>query len=467
MSTLEGLADLMGVPVPALRLMTSILLGFPLALVHRHCLYGKSATLQHLFFITSGLSIGFWNYGWNSLHSAQAVCATYLILLVFGGTLTSTTITFIFNMGYLLYGYWTTSTDVYDIVWTMPQCVLTLRLIGLAFNLWDGTKMDESLSIYQKKVALCTCPSFLEVAAYVYFPGSFLVGPQFSMRRYLDYVNGTLIENGDDLRTSCLVAGIKRAIVGFIYVAFFQIGTIYVSDQYLLGDEYRQQNFFKKCFLIGLWGRINLYKYISCWLITEGVCITFGLPYNGRDKDGSPKWDGCSNVALLTFENATTFDHYIMSFNKNTNHWCAEYIYKRLKFLGSRIFSQVVTLLFLAVWHGFHSGYYLCFLMEFLIMYWEKDIGPVLMRHEKLQKCLKENLALRVLVWVILKMYTFVFMGYALIPFVLMSSSRYIPVFGSIYYCGHVLFLSYPLVAPFIKRTLKASVESRSRAHQE
>ena len=105
------------------------------------------------------------------------------------------------------------------------------------------------------------------------------------------------------------------------------------------------------------------------------VCITFGLTYNGRDENDEPKWDGCSNVRLLTFENATTFNHYILSFNTNTNHWCAEYIYKRLKFLGSRIMSQVMTLLFLAVWHGFHSGYYLCFFMEFIIMYFEKDVS--------------------------------------------------------------------------------------------
>lgn len=35
-----------------------------------------------------------------------------------------------------------TSTDDYDIKWTMPQCVLTLRLIGLAFNLLDGQKPE-------------------------------------------------------------------------------------------------------------------------------------------------------------------------------------------------------------------------------------------------------------------------------------------------------------------------------------
>ncbi len=38
---------------------------------------------------------------------------------------------------YLLMGYYYTATEEYDIKWTMPHCVLTLKLIGMipAFNL--------------------------------------------------------------------------------------------------------------------------------------------------------------------------------------------------------------------------------------------------------------------------------------------------------------------------------------------
>lgn len=102
--------------------------------------------------------------------------------------------------------------------------------------------------------------------------------------------------------------------------------------------------------------------------------MAFGLTYNGKDKDGKDQWNGCANVNLITFENATEFNHYILSFNINTNHWCLEYIYKRCRFLGSKLYSQLVTLTFLAVWHGIHSGYYLCFFMEFIIMNLEKDV---------------------------------------------------------------------------------------------
>ncbi|XP_046432048.1 lysophospholipid acyltransferase 5 [Neodiprion fabricii] len=463
-SWLAGLATSLNVPEAAVRLLASILLGFPLALFHRYKLYGKEQTLQHIFFILSGLSIGYWNYGTDILHSAFSLCVTYLILKIVGGTNLSVIMSFVFNLTYLLVGYYTTSTEEYDIKWTMPQCVLTLRLIGLAFDLYDGRKKEEMLSASQKETALKSVPSFLEIAAYIYFPGSFLVGPQFSMNRYLKYVNGELRdpESSNEL-PPCIVPGFLRALAGFGYIIVFQLGSMYVSDDYIVDSSFSNESFWKRWFLLGLWGRVNLYKYISCWLITEGVCIVFGITYNGKDENGVQRWDGCANVKLLVFENATQFNHYILSFNTNTNHWCAEYIYKRLKFLGSKFYSQAATLIFLAVWHGFHSGYYICFFIEFIIMYFEKDIGPVLNSNKKLQAYLS-NPIIAVLVWFVMKIYTFVFMGYALIPFVLLKHSKYLQVFATFHFLGHILFMGYPLIAPFLKSLIR---ENRQRSHNE
>ena len=42
----------------------------------------------------------------------------------------------------MLGAYYWVSTDEYDVNWTTPQCVLTLRLIGLAYDLYDGQKPE-------------------------------------------------------------------------------------------------------------------------------------------------------------------------------------------------------------------------------------------------------------------------------------------------------------------------------------
>lgn len=97
------------------------------------------------------------------------------------------------------------------------------------------------------------------------------------------------------------------------------------------------------------------------------------MGYN--EEEGVVKWNGVENIKLFIFENTTEFNHYIKSFNVNTNYWVGHYIYKRLKFLGNRHVSQLTALLFLAVWHGFHSGYYVCFFMEYMVMYMERDVS--------------------------------------------------------------------------------------------
>lgn len=71
----------------------------------------------------------------------------------------------------------------------MPHCVLTLRLIGLSLDFYDGHKKPDQLSVHQKKMALANAPTLLEMCGHVYFPGGFLVGPQFSMKRYLDFTH--------------------------------------------------------------------------------------------------------------------------------------------------------------------------------------------------------------------------------------------------------------------------------------
>ena len=57
---------------------------------------------------------------------------TWATVKVFGGSFGSTVAMYIFHMTYLGIGYLYTQSVDYDINWTMPGCVLCLRMIGLA-----------------------------------------------------------------------------------------------------------------------------------------------------------------------------------------------------------------------------------------------------------------------------------------------------------------------------------------------
>lgn len=60
---------------------------------------------------------------------------------------------------------------------------------AVAYDIYDGHQPQEKLSSENKKVALMKRPSFLEFFGYTFFPATFLVGPQFSLKRYQDFVN--------------------------------------------------------------------------------------------------------------------------------------------------------------------------------------------------------------------------------------------------------------------------------------
>ncbi|CAG9818687.1 unnamed protein product [Phaedon cochleariae] len=454
-SIVNKLSESIGTTEPALKLLFTIFAGYPLALIHRKYVYGKEASLQHLFFILSGFSLGYWNYGRDMYHCVFTTFFTYCTLLLLNGTASAVAVTFIFNLGYLLTGYYFSSTQNYDINWTMPQCILVLRLIAVAFDYYDGQQPIEQLSSENKKVALQKRPSILEMFGHAFFPTSFLVGPQFSMKRYQEFVAGKYSRKGTNLPPDCAEESIRRLCMGVFYLIVFQVLGCFVTDEYLLTEEFGNRNFFKRMLLMGTWGRYTLYKYISCWLLTEGSCILFGLAYNGEDEKGEPKWNGVENIRVDIFENTTEFGEYIQSFNVNTNHWVAQYVYKRLKFLGNRYLSQIAALLFLAVWHGFHSGYYVCFFFEFATMYMERDIKSLVKSNETLTKFFALP-QLQTPIQVVLRIYTFVLMGWCLLPFALFDFRSYLQAFANCSYVGVIVFCFWPIIyAPILKLVFK------------
>ncbi|XP_068179651.1 lysophospholipid acyltransferase 5 [Antennarius striatus] len=447
---LESLSESLGSPEPAVRLIFSILIGYPFALVYRQFLFYQSATVLHLFHLLSGLALATFNFGSQICHSAVCILVQFVMLRLMGRTITTVLSSLIFQMVYLLAGYYYTATDEYDIKWTMPHCVLTLKLIGLSFDFYDGGKEPSQLSEEQKKAALTSVPSLIEVLGFSYFYGGFLVGPQFTLRNYQRLVAGELTDCPGQPPNSVLPA-LQRFSLGFLSLAIYAIFSPHYQDGYMLTDEYDAQPFWYRCVFILLWAKIVLYKYVCCWLIAEGVCILSGLGYNGV-VDGKPKWDACANMKVWLYETTPLFGGTIASFNINTNTWAARQIFKRLKFMGNKTLSQVLTLLFLTIWHGLHSGYIMCFSMEFFIMTVERQAQALVRDSPLLTKL--ANSMLYPLFYVVQQFIHWLFMGYALVPFCLFAYDKWFKVYSSVYVCGHVFFLVAFLIMPYLRKVL-------------
>lgn len=435
LNPVEALANVSGASQPAIRLILSVLIAYPLGAVYRNL--KASATVKNLYIAITGIIIVLFNYGFDLYHSVLAVAATYLINTFFATSNLLLPLSFCYHLGYLLIGYYFTTSDTYDIKWTMPHCVLVLRLIGLAFDISDSREKERQNKKDDKCIEI---PSLLELIAFTYFPASVLVGPQFSLLRFRRFVSGQY----EAYTTGAPSYAAKKFLQGTFYLVVNQVGSQIVSDSYLLTPEYEQESFFMKHVYMGMWGRVSLYKYISIWLLAEGAAVLFGLTYIDA-KPGDREYDsdelsGCTNIKVGVFENTSKFGHYVESFNVQTNHWVAVYVYKRLKFLNNRVLSHLGALLFLAIWHGFHSGYYITFFMEFMVIRMEKEVEPIFQKNERLQGLMQQPLV-KFAVFVLLKFYTIVFAGWCLIPFVFLSFAKWWHIYSVARFSGLILFV--------------------------
>lgn len=230
-------------------------------------------TLKHSYFLLTGVLLYLFNYGADIYHSAISVLITYGLCAIFQGKPAFLMkINFFFHMSYLLIAYYLTESSEYDILWTMPHCVLVLRLIGFGFDVADGKISEKELSKDQKEHCIKDLPNVIELAAFSYFPSSFIVGPQFPFNRYSRFINNEFAQY-----KSFLSAAIIRGSVGLLYLVIRQIGAIYLPDDYFLSDDYSNRSFITKIVHMGVWGKLSLYKYISCWLLAEGSLTLLGM----------------------------------------------------------------------------------------------------------------------------------------------------------------------------------------------
>ncbi len=119
------------------------------------------------------------------------------------------------------------------------------------------------------------------------------------------------------------------------------------------------------------------------------------------------------------------------------------------------LFRHTGALAFLAIWHGYHSGYYVSFFCEFLIINFEKQFFPMLDSSTWLQPLLAQNRALSFAAAIVGKLYYLFFLPHCFLPFALLKSKRYVPVMLNTYAAIFVFFGTWILWRPLAKMILR------------
>ena len=122
------------------------------------------------------------------------------------------------------------------------------------------------------------------------------------------------------LPSSPVSFGLKRLLVSLCYLTGHVVGSLYLPELWPTSDGFKQTNLLVRLLLLPVWCKLILAKYLSLWLMAEGVCVVSGLSYVSHT-DTHTDWTGCANVKLRRLESAQKFGHYIEAFNINTNSW--------------------------------------------------------------------------------------------------------------------------------------------------
>ncbi|EIN10257.1 MBOAT-domain-containing protein [Punctularia strigosozonata HHB-11173 SS5] len=257
---------------------------------------------------------------------------------------------------------------------TGPQMVLVMKLSTFAWNVHDGRRPISDLDKWQQKKRVTAYPSLLAFLGYAfYFPGA-LVGPYLDFASYAALVDGSIYtsierHHVDKVSRRAVPSGRKRVAYRKLATGLAWLGLYVVySGKYNYGvgvqDWFAQKPFLFRFLYWQVCGTMERSKYYALWMMTEGAAIFTGLGFTGYSLTGASQWAGASNVDVLQIEFAPNFKVLLDSWNKNTNVWLRECVYKRVTPKGKKpgFRSSMMTFGTSALWHGISPGYYLSFL---------------------------------------------------------------------------------------------------------
>jgi len=460
---MEEIAKSLGVSAVGLRFMCGILVGYPFALIY--LLFPKSAyNRKHFYFTITGITITYFCFGADCIYNLFSIFMSYVSFSLLGPSISNVIFNFLFHTTFLFVGYVVNATENYDVKWTTPQCILCLRLIGLAWDVYDGHQPEETLSEEQKYFRITKKPSFMEMFGFSYCFCGCLSGPQFSFQRYIRFTTNTLVDADiQDKQSGRFAASFKRFLSGLLVVALFTVFDSSYRGDMLLTSKVLNKPFLEKILLMGIIYYVQFAKYVFVWWFAESICMLIGLSYDGKDSHGNAKWEGLNNFKFRKFFFGAFFQDIIESFNIQTNRWSGRYVFKRLRFLGNRTASHVFTLLYLSIWHGFYIGYLVMFVLEFATMIIEREVCGTFF---KLTNISFDELSpvTRYPLQAFGAVYKFLACGFYVQAFMLLKWRRFSIVYANVYYWPVVLMASWYIIA---KPLLTMIIRSRKRSTKE
>uniref|UniRef100_A0A8D8SLD6 Lysophospholipid acyltransferase 7 n=1 Tax=Cacopsylla melanoneura TaxID=428564 RepID=A0A8D8SLD6_9HEMI len=281
------------------------------------------------------------------------------------------------------------------------QMMLTLKLIGLSFELkdnakllakinssngdWDRAENLKYLLLPQSELGL------VNIVHYCFCYVGVLTGPYYKYQTYLDMFNPRINKSSNPNRWAVL----KRLIFLPFYIAVFLLISHFYSIDYVRDASFYSFHppLYRWAFSLPVFFTFKMRLYIGL-LLSEAVAIMAGLgaypaftepkPGHGPTTNviafrkiavGETELEPLSgsevnfntvySVGVRAVETEPCLRHTIKLWNTTVQYWIYECVYKRVNRQKLRI---PLVFFVSALWHGLHSGYYLslCYMPVYL-----------------------------------------------------------------------------------------------------
>lgn len=449
-----NLSEAIGFDVETLQYTLGMFLCYPLGIIMASLPYGKT---KHLFSFLLGAFLLQFTIGVQWIHQLITSIICYFLFLILPSSVSKLAVP-IFCMIYMTAGHLHRQYINYlgwDMDFTGPQMVITIKLYSLAYNLFDGDELNkkgkDGVGRATKKCipfAVTKLPGLLEFLGYTFCFSNVLAGPAFEYKIYADACDGTLLYKDGDVTKprgnipSKLWPTLKPFLLCLIHMAIFVVGggmfpildttdpqnnlPVVISDS-MLNDNpwwYRYGYAWIALFCIRQ-------KYYFAWKNAEGANNIWYAGFEGFDNEGKVLgWDNANNTNTLQFEFAPNLRTLSAEWNRKTANWLNRYVYIRT---GG---SLTATYAMSAFWHGFYPGYYFFFLSVPMITMCER-VG-----RKKLTPTFKPILG-NTLWYILCWASTSFVVQYMVMSFQLLAFDWGLTYWKSQFYFGHILCIAF------------------------
>jgi len=368
------LSEASGQDVDTLNYLLGMLLCYPLGIIMNLLPYGK---VKHLFSLILGAFLLQFTIGKQWIHQLISSMLAYIMFMILPAKDAKFWVP-VMTMVYITLGHLHRQYVNYlgwDMDFTGPQMVLTMKLYSLAFNLWDGEQLAKGNPDRAGKkcapLAVPKLPGIIEFLGYTFCFSNVLAGPAYEYKVYQQACDGTHLydENGKPRGKipSQILPTLKPFLVSIVCLGLFSVGggmfpVLNPTDPQkltpaVLSEEALANPLWKRYLLSWIALACVRQKYYFAWKNAEGANNIWYAGFEGFDEKGEAKgWENSVNIDILDFEFAPNIKLMSAAWNKKTANWLGRYIYMRT---GGNLMA---TYGMSAFWHGFYPGYYLFFM---------------------------------------------------------------------------------------------------------